>query len=72
MDQLHPEVEDINGLCCDQSQIKRQLQPTAGKYEAVDVGNRGFDDGAWHDFPSLKFTKGAFIALAILGRSAMG
>jgi hypothetical protein len=70
MDQLHPEMKDINGLCRDQAQIKGQLQPTAGKDKAVDVGNRGFDDGTWHDFPSLKFTKRSFMQPPILGSSA--
>jgi hypothetical protein len=70
MNQFDPKVKDIDSLRCDQAQVQRQLQPTAGKNKAVDVGNRRFDDRAWHDFPSLKFTKRRFMQPVILGSRA--
>ena len=47
MHQLHDEMHHIHRLRCDQTQIKRQLQPAAGKNKSGQGAKRGGRYGLW-------------------------
>ena len=55
VDQFDPKMEHIDRLCGDQSQVKRQLQPSAGKNKVAQGAQFSLRDGliVGHGFPEI-------------------